>query len=101
MIGGDYAMPVDAGDSRAYKPGSCPVAVEGYGRSDAVVDGRAEEDHAAIGEELTPYELSGEQCVELAELLTTTALFLGDAYGGYAARLRAWADVLTLTEVIE
>lgn len=80
-----------------------PGAVEGSRGPDAVVGDQADGDHAAPGgaSDLTPYELSARQCLELAELLRESTTAIAPAGSPLIQELERWADELTLTEAVE
>lgn len=85
-------------------PGVAPAVVEGSCSSRAVVGVRGSGDHTTAGpvpSDLTPYELTAGQCVELAALLREAAGAIGPSPSPLTDDLERWADSLMLTEVVE
>lgn len=83
-------------------PGARPGAVEGS--DPGTVVGVQAGDHAAPGGEfgdLTPYELTGAQCVLLATLLREAADAISPRPCTLTNELERWANTLTLAEVVE
>lgn len=86
------------------EPAVAPATVEGSESSGAVVHAQADGDHAVAGTatgDLTPYELSAEQCAELATLLREAAGAIGPRPSLLTEDLERWADELLLVEVDE